>query len=151
LNGQQLSPINLQDGDGNFYLKPNGVFAVTDQKQAVIMDSTFFLVYQQHVLWATQSGPLIVHQGEIHPDLIPGSANLNVRSGVGVRDDGSVVFALSPAPVNFYEFAAFFRDRMKCPNALYLDGFISAFHLPGEAEKPGEHIFGPMFGVVAKP
>jgi uncharacterized protein YigE (DUF2233 family) len=151
LNGEQVAPLNLQDGDGNFYLKPNGVFAVTDQREATIMDSSGYLGFLPHVLWATQSGPLLVHHGAIHPDLIAGSVNLNIRSGIGVRDDGTVIMALSLVPVNFYDFASFFLDRMKCPNALYLDGYISAFHVPGETEKPREHIFGPMFGVVTTP
>lgn len=149
-NGAQLSPLNLQDGTGNFYLKPNGVFAVTDQGEAKVMESGSYESFLPHVLWATQSGPLLVHHGAIHPDLIPGSSNLTIRSGVGVRKDGVVVLALSREPVDFYDFASLFLDRLKCPNALYLDGHISAFYLPDMPEKPGDHIFGPMIGVVAK-
>jgi uncharacterized protein YigE (DUF2233 family) len=148
MNGEQVSPLNLEEGIGNFFLKPNGVFALTDAHVAVVMESSSYATFLPHVLWATQSGPLVVHQGEIHPDLIEGSTNLMIRSGVGVRPDGTVVFALSREPVNFYDFALFFLARMKCPNALYLDGHISAFHFPGEIEKPGEHLFGPMFGIV---
>lgn len=151
IDGQQISPLNLQDGFGNFFLKPNGVFAVTEKGEATIMDSTAYPAFLPHVLWATQSGPLIVHHGEIHPDLIPDSKNLRIRSGVGIRKDGTVVFAISKANENFYDFAYFFFNRMQCLDVLYLDGDISAFHFPGEAEKPREHIFGPMIGVVAKP
>jgi uncharacterized protein YigE (DUF2233 family) len=150
LNGAQVSPLNLEEGTGNFYLKPNGVFALTDRHTAEVMESSSYTTFLPRVLWATQSGPLMVHHGDIHPDLIDGSANLMIRSGVGVRKDGTVVFALSKGTVNFYDFAQFFRARMKCPNALYLDGHISAFHFPGQPEKPGEHSFGPMFGLVTK-
>ena len=150
LDGEEVSPLNLQDGAGNFFLKPNGVFLISEDHRAAVMESSSFTTFLPKVLWATQSGPLLVHQGEIHPDLIEGSANLTVRSGVGVRQDGSVVFALSRGLVNFYDFALFFLGRMKCPNALFLDGHISAFHVPGDLEKAGEHQFGPMFGITAK-
>jgi uncharacterized protein YigE (DUF2233 family) len=150
INGQEISPLNLRDAAGNFYLKPNGVFVVTDQGKAEIMESSSYATFLPRVLWATQSGPLIVHHGEIHPDLIAGSTNLAIRSGVGVREDGTVVMALSKTQVNFYDFASFFRDRMKCPNALYLDGTISAFCLPGQVQRPALHLFGPMIGVVAR-
>jgi uncharacterized protein YigE (DUF2233 family) len=150
LNGQQVAPLNLQDGAGNFYLKPNGVFVLTEQREAKVMESSSYTAFLPRVLWATQSGPLLVQRGAIHPDLIEGSANLTLRSGVGVRKDGEVVLALSKGPVNFYDFAFFFRNRLRCPNALYLDGHISSFHVGGESEKPGEYIFGPMFGLVSK-
>jgi uncharacterized protein YigE (DUF2233 family) len=149
MNGEQIAPLNLQEGTGNFYLKPNGVFVVTDEHKAEVMESSSYATFLPRVLWATQSGPLLVHHGDIHPDLIEGSPNLMVRSGVGVRKDGTAVFVLSKGTVDFYEFALFFAEPMKCPNALYLDGHISAFHLPGDAEKPDAPMFGPMFGVVA--
>ncbi len=148
LNGNEVSPLNLADGAGNFFLKPNGVFALTDRHEAEIMESSSYTTFLPRVLWATQSGPLMVHRGEIHPDLIESSANVTIRSGVGVRKDGTVVFAISRGPVNFYDFAWFFLTRLRCPNALYLDGHISAFHFPGQPEKPGEHLFGPMFALV---
>ena len=150
LNGAEASPLNLRDGVGNFYLKPNGVFALTDQNEARVMESGSYETFLPHVLWATQSGPLLVHEGDIHPDLNAGSLNLMIRSGVGVRRDGKIIFALSRAPVNFYDFAVLFRSRLQCLNALYLDGHISAFYVPGMSEKPGDHLFGPMFALVKK-
>jgi uncharacterized protein YigE (DUF2233 family) len=39
--------------------------------------------------------------------------------------------------------------RLKCPNALYLDGEISAFYVPGGKDSI-THSFGPMFGLVQK-
>jgi uncharacterized protein YigE (DUF2233 family) len=150
-DGNEIAPLNLRDGTGNFYLKPNGVFALTDKGEARVMESSSYQTFLPRVLWATQSGPLLVHEGEVHPDLVAGSSNLMVRSGVGVRKDGRIVFVISRAPVNFYDFAIAFLVRFKCPNALYLDGHISAFHVPGESEKPGEHAFGPMFGLLQKP
>jgi uncharacterized protein YigE (DUF2233 family) len=151
LNGEQITPLNLRDGTGNFYLKPNGVFVLTDAGTARVMETTSFETFLPRVLWATQSGPLLVHEGDIHPDLVAGSSNLQIRNGVGVRADGKIVFALSLSPVNFYDFAVLFRARLQCPNALYLDGQISAFYVPGMDKKPNEQFFGPMFGLVKKP
>jgi uncharacterized protein YigE (DUF2233 family) len=37
--------------------------------------------------------------------------------------------------------------RLKCPNALYLDGDISAFYVPGGKDTTA-HSFGPTFGLV---
>ena len=150
-DGNEIAPLNLREGTGNFYLKPNGVFALTDKGEARVMESSSYQTFLPRVVWATQSGPLLVHEGEVHPDLVAGSTNLMVRSGVGVRNDGRIVFVISRTPVNFYDFASVFLVRFKCPNALYLDGHISAFHVAGEPEKPGEHAFGPMFGLLPKP
>ncbi len=53
--------------------------------------------------WATQSGPLLVHGGDIHPDFNANSTNKKIRSGVGVTKDGLVIFAISITPVTFYD------------------------------------------------
>ena len=80
---------------------------------------------------ATQSGPMLVVDGKIHPAFNPKSTNFYIRNGVGVMADGNVIFIMSEQPVTFYEFAQVFRDRFKCQNALYLDGAISKMYLPG--------------------
>lgn len=149
-NDVQTAPLNLNEGAGNFYLKPNGVFVINERHEALVVESSTYAALLSPVVWATQSGPLLVHGGNIHPDFIEDSKNRNIRSGVGVRKDGMIVFAISRDPVTFYDFASAFRTKLKCPNALYLDGHISAFHTPGMAEKPGEHVFGPIFGLVEK-
>jgi len=148
-NGSETSPLNLNDGTGNFYMKPNGVFVINEKHDALIVESGDYAGLLTPVVWATQSGPLLVHGGDILPDFIEDSKNRKIRSGVGVRKDGTIIFALSRQPVNFYNFAALFLTHCKCPNALYLDGDISAFHVPGLKEDV-PHTFGPMFGVVEK-
>jgi len=149
-NGNETNPLNLNDGYGNFYMKPNGVFVINSKREAKVVESGTYAALLSPVIWATQSGPLLVYGGNVLPDFIEDSKNKKIRSGIGVRKDGMVIFALSDKEVNFYDFALFFNDQLKCPNALYLDGDISAFHAPGQAEKPGEHSFGPMFGLVKK-
>jgi uncharacterized protein YigE (DUF2233 family) len=148
-DGVEKSPLNLNDGTGNFYMKPNGVFVINEKHEAFVVESSDYVALLTPATWATQSGPLLVHGGDISPDFIEDSKNLQIRSGVGVRKDGVIEFAISRSPVDFYDFAALFLTRLKCPNALYLDGHISAFHAPGGKDTV-PHSFGPMFGLVDK-
>jgi uncharacterized protein YigE (DUF2233 family) len=148
-DGEEKSPLNLKDGTGNFYMKPNGVFVINEKHEARIVESGDYVALLTAPTWATQSGPLLVHGGDMGPDFMDDSKNRKIRSGVGVRQDGMIVFALSRGPVNFYDFAQLFLTRLKCPNALFLDGDISAFYVPG-AKDTAPHSFGPMFGLVEK-
>ena len=145
-NGNETTPLNLNDGQGNFYMKPNGIFLINEKHEARIIEASEYSALVTPALWATQSGPMLVHAGSIHPDFLEDSKNFKVRSGVGVRKDGTAVFVLSRDPVNFYAFAALFLYHYKCPNALFLDGDISAFYVPGIKDTP--HFFGPMIGVM---
>ncbi|HUB67133.1 MAG TPA: phosphodiester glycosidase family protein [Candidatus Methylacidiphilales bacterium] len=146
-DGKEESPLNLGEGAGNFYMKPNGVFLINQKRRAMVVEASSYTALLTPVIWATQSGPLLVNEGDIHPDFIEGSANKKLRSGVGVRKDGIIVFAISRGPVNFYDFAYFFLHSLNCPNALYLDGEISAFYVPG-MKSGAPHQFGPMFGLI---
>ena len=86
-------------------MKPNGVFLINEKHEAHVIESSTYTVLLSPAIWATQSGPLLVQGGDIHPDFIADSKNLQIRSGVGVRKDGTIVFAISASPVNFYDFA----------------------------------------------
>lgn len=138
-DGEEQHPINLSDGEGNFFLKPNGVFAVSDGTW-LVMESSRFSQEVADVRYATQSGPMLVADGEIHPAFTPGSTNCRHRSGVGVAEDGSAFVAITNGAVNLYDFARFFRDGLGTPDALYLDGSISELYAPllGRSETPGE-------------
>jgi uncharacterized protein YigE (DUF2233 family) len=105
----------------NFYKKPNGVFFVTGDKAAIVTTEDYLAAAPEPRL-ATQSGPLLVIDGQLHPALIPNSTDRTRRSGVGVCAEGQVIFAISDAGVNFHEFARLFRDELGCANALFLDG-----------------------------
>jgi uncharacterized protein YigE (DUF2233 family) len=146
-NGHEVSPLNVRDATGNFYLKPNGVFVINEKHEALIVQSGDYVALLTPPVWATQSGPMLVLHGDIHPEFNAESKNVNIRSGVGVRKDGMVEFAISRKPVTFYEFASLFLNQLKCPNALFLDGTISAFYAPGMKD-PVPHGFGPMIGIV---
>ena len=129
-NGAVRIPLNLRTGDGNFYLKPNGVFALTADGVLVVEASEYEFVTDS-VRYALQSGPLLVDGGAIHPAFNRGSVNCRLRSGIGVRPDGHAFIAISNGAVNFFDFATFFRDSLGCEEALYLDGAISSLWAPG--------------------
>ena len=148
-HGRQLRPIDLQkDLYGNFYLKPNGVFLIDQQGSASVVLSEQFADFSKNTLFATQSGPMLVIDGKIHPKFTLGSKNKYIRSGVGIINPKKVVFIISNEPVNFYDFASLFRDYFGCQNALYLDGAISQMYLPELGRKELGGNFGPLIGIV---
>lgn len=154
-NFKMLRPLNtgeLEGGQFNFYLKPNGVFFVVSN-QAGILETSQYAQRQLKPALACQSGPLLLLDGKIHPVFRPGSTNLHWRSGVGVSRDRQVVFAISNDPLCFHDFARFFKEKLECDNALYLDGDICAIYLPelGYRGEDKTQSFAAMFAVLDKP
>lgn len=127
--GRERHPLNREAGEGNFFLKPNGVFFVGNGT-AGVMETEVFAKAQPEVQFATQSGPMLVVDGRIHPRFLPDSDSLYVRNGVGILPDGRVAFAISRNAVRFHDFATLFRDALGCRNALFLDGSISSLYAP---------------------
>ncbi|WP_174582913.1 phosphodiester glycosidase family protein [Candidatus Methylacidithermus pantelleriae] len=125
--GKELVKLNQRKGFGNFYLKPNGVLA-WNRWQAWIGPSEEMEAKQADFLWATQSGPLLVHHGEITPAIPMHSRSRYIRNGVGLLDRHRVVFVITETPVTLYEFALIFRKNFSCREALYLDGSISSIY-----------------------
>jgi len=146
-DGVEKSPLSLKDGEGNFFLKPNGVFAMTDMGVHVVASQEYPALAGK-VLQATQSGPLLLRRGQVHPAFKPGSINKLHRNAVGVTRDGMVVFAITEDPVNFHEFAVFFRDRLQCADALFLDGTVCSLYAPRLKRNDFRMELGPMIGVV---
>lgn len=146
-DGEQLVPLNLNEGSGNFHLMPNGVFAILDDGTAQVVDSVDYT--PDGVLQATQSGPALVLDGQLHPAFTPGSSNVAYRSGVGVSPDGRTVYlAISDDLVNFDTFARLFRDGLGAPSALYLDGQISGLWAAG-AGRDLDLLLQPYAGIIA--
>jgi len=145
-NGKTFAPLDtVQKGYGNFYLQPNGVFYLTRSKRAVVVQTKKF-VFADSIQFATQSGPMLVIDGRIHPVFVQGSKNVNIRNGVGILPDGKVLFAISKDRVNLYDFASFFLQK-GCTQALYLDGVVSRMYLPAQGwDKPSDIDFGAMIG-----
>ena len=129
--GVTLSPLNLDNGDGNFYWKPNGVFYVTDDGAGIIESEKFNSLNERGGIHeATQSGPLLVIDGEVNRNLKPDSRSLYVRNGIGVKSADEVYILISEDEVSLHDFASVFRDQLHCRNALYLDGCVSQLYLP---------------------
>lgn len=145
-NGRVRVPLDTAHGAGNFYLQPNGVFYLTTERQAGICATRQFQLVRR-VAYATQSGPLLVHEGQCNPLFSASSTNMVVRNGVGIRPDGSVLLAISRNPVNFYKFAHYFRQQ-GCREALYLDGFVSRLYWPAGGWRQLDGDFGVIIGVV---
>jgi len=147
-NKKVFSPIDTTNGNGNFYLKPNGVFCITTKNKAVVCTTQQFK-HVPDIKYATQSGPMLVVDGKIHPDFKEGSANMHIRNGVGVLTNGKIVFVMSKKEINFYDFAEYFK-KLGCKNALYLDGFVSRTYLPKENWIQTDGNFGVIIGVAEK-
>lgn len=142
-NGQERKSLNTNDGPGNFHLLPNGVFFIADGR-AGVMETERFAREAPAVDLATQSGPMLVIDGEIHPRFIPGGTSRKRRNGVGVTDDGEVVFAISDGFVNFWDFGRLFRDRLGTDNALFLDGSMSSLYAPAMGREDRRRPMGPI-------
>lgn len=153
-NGVQRSAIVLPASPGNFGLLPNGVFCITATGFAVI-ESTAFAAAPPDCRHATQSGPMLVIGGRLHPRFIPGGDSRYIRNGVGVSADGRrAVLAISDQPVNFDTFGRLYRDALGLPDALYLDGKISRLYAPALGRADFGFAMGPIIGLVvprAKP
>jgi uncharacterized protein YigE (DUF2233 family) len=151
--GAELHPANTRSGAGNFHLKPNGVFYIGRAHagvQAGVLETGRFLALRPAVDYATQSGPMLVVNGKIHPRIHADGVSAKIRNGVGVDREGQVWFAIANEPVTFHQFASLFRDGLHCDNALFLDGSISALYAPNLGRNDFTLPMGPMVGAVAK-
>lgn len=151
--GETLAPLNLNDGPGNFHLKPNGVFVLHQidegARDATVQESAKFAAAGPFIHSVTQSGPMLVIDGDIHPRFLPDSDSLKRRNGVGACRNGEIAFVIADTPVRFHDFAIFFRDDLGCDNALYLDGTISRLYAPALGRNDAGLAMGPIVGVVA--
>ncbi len=129
VDGKEQTPLNARKGSGNFYMLPNGVFAVTKDGARVVRTEDAATL--EGVRAATQSGPMLLRSGALHPKLSAVSVHRTIRSGVGVASKTKVFFVISKDAVNFHALATAFRDALGCTDALYLDGAISKLWAPG--------------------
>ncbi len=148
-NGKQIKAINTRPGPGNFHMLPNGVFYMQDGTAGVAASQDFLARGITPDL-ATQSGPMLVIDGALHPRFIADSTSLRRRNGVCVSDDGDIVFAISEERVNFHHFARLFRDVIGCKNALYLDGSMSSLHAPALGRSDAIRPMGPIIAAYPK-
>ncbi len=152
-NGKQISPLADGGNYGNFGLKPNGVFCITPDRFQVI-ETGAFRANPPDCTYATQSGPLLVINGKLHPRFLVDSTSKYIRNGVGVSSDEKTAYlVIADARVTFHQFGSLFRDHLKTPNALYFDGNVSRLHVPDlDRSGAGFSRLGVMIGkVISKP
>jgi len=149
--GKRLRPLNLSDGEGNFYLKPNGVFLVTRKGKAMVLESKEYAQAGVKPWLALQSGPLLLRNGKVHPKFGRNSPNRRHRNGVGVNKDGQAVFVCTETGqrkyVTLYEFAEFFR-QLGCEDALFLDGDLSTMLVDPKGTIHDGNEFGAILAIT---
>lgn len=146
--GQELAALQRKPGPGNFGLHPNGVFCIT-AKGFEVVETLAFDAARPECIYASQSGPMLVLSGNLHPKFMAASDSLNIRNGVGVSADGQqAYFVISNEAVNFHSFARLFRDQLKVPDALFFDGTISRLYAPELGRDDFGFPMGPMVGLV---
>lgn len=131
-NSQQINPVNLKDGNGNFYLKPNGALLFTST-EAIICESSQIANYS-NVRVGIQSGPMLINNGIINSQFKPASPNKHIRCAVGIytnpNNEKFLVFCISNNPVSFFGFADFMQKKFKCTAALCLESSNCVMSLP---------------------
>lgn len=154
--GKELRPLNLAEGRGNFYLKPNGVFYVGDDGAHIVTSENYASI-APNPRFAVQSGPMLLIDGRAHPKFNAPSKSRLHRNGVGILPDGRVIFIMtdltSGTRTNLFQFAMMFQ-KYGCKDALFLDGDLSKMRIddgksiePADARDPAKRELAP--GVAA--
>jgi uncharacterized protein YigE (DUF2233 family) len=125
-SSKRLHTLNRAKGGGNFHLLPNGVFYGSGTAWAVASTETFANTVQTRPEFATQSGPMLVIGGKLHPQISEDGQSQFIRNAVGVDEQGRAHFVISEGTLSFGKLARYFRDVLKVQNALFLDGNVSA-------------------------
>ena len=147
-NGVEEMRVITSEGPGNFGLLPNGVLCLMEGRAAIV-ESRAYAAAPPACRDATQSGPMLVIDGALHPRFIADGTSRNIRNGVGVEENGRILhLVISDAPVNFHHFARFFRDHLGVPQALYLDGRVSRLYAPMMGRADFGLPVGPIIGTV---
>jgi len=147
-DGREVAPLITSAGPGNFGLLPNGVFCIGEAR-AEVYETGRYERETPACRHASQSGPMLVIDSQLHPRFLPDSDSRYIRNGVGTSADGGTAwFAISAAPVTFHEFGRLFRDVLKVPQALYFDGNVSRLYAPDIGRHDGGLPMGPIVGVV---
>lgn len=148
--GRERRRINrTAGGGGNFHMRPNGVFTVAaDGRVAVLVSDRYDPASRPR--WATQSGPMLVIAGRLHPLIRENGPSLHIRNGVGVDSPDTAWFVISQNAVSFGRMARFFRDVLRCPNALYLDGSVSSLWDRPAGRRDVRADLGPFLAVFSR-
>ncbi len=147
-DGKEEMRVISNAGPGNFGLLPNGVLCLRPGR-ADVVETLRFQAENLSCKHATQSGPMLVIDGKLHPRFLEDGTSKFIRNGVGTTEQGDkAVFAISNNVVNFHTFGRFFRDYLQLPQALYFDGNISRLHAPDLGRSDAGFRLGPIVGTV---
>ncbi|MFS0849435.1 phosphodiester glycosidase family protein [Novosphingobium panipatense] len=147
-DGEKGKSLNTNEGFGNFHLLPNGVFfGDTNGKWQIRTSTDFEQSVHDRPDFGTQSGPMLVIDGNLHPKIDPDGKSLKLRNGVGIDNKGRAHFVISDEPVSFGKLARYFRDTLRCRNALFLDGSVSSLWDPEHGRVDGGPPLGPLIVV----
>lgn len=146
-NSQRAQALNTRSADGNFYMKPNGVFFGNDTQWQIRTTDDFLAEVTDRPQFGTQSGPMLVVNGKLHPEISSDGESRLIRNAVGVDEEGRAHFVISNAPVSFGKLARLYRDKLEVDNALYLDGNVSALWIPASGRMDSGVPIGPMIVV----
>ncbi|WEF24579.1 phosphodiester glycosidase family protein [Paracoccus sp. S3-43] len=149
IDGEELQPLVTGGSNDNFGMLPNGVFCTGGARPFQVIESRTFAAARPNCRLATQSGPMLVIDGDLHPRFLVDSDSRYIRNGVGVSPDGQRAwFAISDRAVTFHEFGRLFRDGLGVRDALYFDGSISRLYAPGVNRADFGRSLGPIIGLV---
>ena len=149
-NSERLKPLNTADGEGNFHMKPNGVFWGSGGEWQVRDTEWFLANVSQRPEFGTQSGPMLVIDGKIHPEITRDGPSKLIRNAVGVDEEGRAHFVISNAPISFGKLARFYKDELEVKNALFLDGNVSLLWNPATERLDTGAPIGPIVVVKKK-
>jgi uncharacterized protein YigE (DUF2233 family) len=139
--------LNRAKGPGNFHMLPNGVFYGNAGQWHVKPAEDFFTSVTQRPAFGTQSGPMLVVGGELHPKIDDDGESLRIRNAVGVDGQGRALFVISDTPISFGKLARFYRDTLKVSDALFLDGTVSSLWDPESGRLDDALPIGPLIVV----
>ncbi len=143
-NDNQHQALNRRDGPGNFHMKPNGVFWIDASGPHIATTEAFAAMARAKPVYATQSGPMLVINGDVNAQFSADGASRYVRNGVGINSLGATIFVMSAGPVSFGKFSRFFDSALDCPDALYFDGSVSSLWDPASDRMDDQFALGPM-------
>lgn len=149
-NKDRTKELNRNDGPGNFHLKPNGVFFGTGGNWQIRTSDNFYRTVGDRPEFGTQSGPMLVIAGKLHPEIADNGPSKAIRNGVGIGKDGKAHFVIANAPLSFGVLARFYRDELKVTDALFLDGNVSALWDPASDRLDTSAALGPLIVVEAR-
>lgn len=109
--------VPLSDSIGANFCVANGIFGLG-------MDGKLYMVPLESkttlpaMKWAFQNGPILVQNKQNKRGT---SVQKFERSGIGYKEDGTIVVIVSFKPLTLREFAELFVEK-QCVSAMYLDG-----------------------------